>query len=503
MIDQFERSVLHLAALNGNTRLVVGLINSGACINARDGIGQTALTLAMHKEHYNTARVLIDSGATVRDELFADTIPPAEIAKVKENAHFISLIEEKISTEKAIENHFALYFKAPENRTQDDSVVKDVDMEETATLNYGRVLNINVGDQKNTVTVQACANRCPDQYGCHTPGGGDFHARGYVNESIARIAGPGGFWHVTEHVLKRPTINPKSFKSKFKDNKEEALLDYDNGVSIAMIKTFQGSDFFPSTDEFSTCKEITGNHNAILLEKFNEWVEFTKKDKQASHHFEIVNDLVPITRWYKESVHQGNGLSIEGVWMLCPALFCQVGKINYRDEAFTQINTIAKWPLAYRKLYQQNRTVNLDGAVGQQLAGDEWVEEYLVRPVKQFASSQLSFNMIELMSCSVNLLEMNRKMYKSREAFDIHRTKKHKTPGSTLDQLKVAQFALKEGWFEDYDRTGARKYPWGEKPCKPGDEVPAKFIEAYAKGNEKAKTEFESFLHRKFPNDMI
>jgi hypothetical protein len=72
--------------------------------------------------------------------------------------------------------------------------------------------------------------------------------------------------------------------------------------------------------------------------------------------------------------------------MLCPALFCQVGKINYRDEAFAQIvNSIAKWPLAYRKLYQQNGTVNLSGNVGRQLAGDEWVEEYLVRPVKQFA----------------------------------------------------------------------------------------------------------------------
>ena len=59
------------------------------------------------------------------------------------------------------------------------------------------LLDVNVGDQKNTVTVQGCANRCPDIYGWHTPGGGDFHARGYANESITRIAGPGAFWHVT------------------------------------------------------------------------------------------------------------------------------------------------------------------------------------------------------------------------------------------------------------------------------------------------------------------
>jgi hypothetical protein len=56
--------------------------------------------------------------------------------------------------------------------------------------NVARKLNINVGDQKNTVLVQGCANRCPDVYGCHTPGGGDFHCCGYVNECIAHIAGP-------------------------------------------------------------------------------------------------------------------------------------------------------------------------------------------------------------------------------------------------------------------------------------------------------------------------
>ena len=52
-------------------------------------------------------------------------------------------------------------------------------------------------------------------------------SRGYVNESIARIAGQGGFWHVTEHIMKRPTVNPTSFKNKFKvnnyGNNEEAL----------------------------------------------------------------------------------------------------------------------------------------------------------------------------------------------------------------------------------------------------------------------------------------
>ena len=259
--DQYERTVLHLAALNGNTRLVVGLVHCGARINARDGIGQTALTLALHKEHFSTAKKLIENGATLENELFFDTIPPLQIARVKGNEFMSSLIEEKIEKEKEIKKYFASYFKpSSSSECTGDAAAS----EERGIPNYGRLLDINVGDQKNTVTVQGCANRCPDMYGCHTPGGGDFHARDYV-------------WHVTERVMKRPTVNPKSFKSKFKENNynnnEEALLEYDTGVSLAMIKSYQESTFFPTSEQLSECKATTGNHNDILLEKFEEWIE--------------------------------------------------------------------------------------------------------------------------------------------------------------------------------------------------------------------------------------
>ncbi len=152
----------------------------------------------------------------------------------------ISLIERKIKEEENILHHVGRFFPA---KTED----RAEGMEEgKAKVNFARNLNINVGDQKNTVLIQGCSNRCPDVYDCHTPGGGDFHNRGYMNECIARIAG--GYWHVVEKVLKRPTVNPTSFKMKFKENNynnnEEALLDYDDGLSIAMIKSFEKSNFF-------------------------------------------------------------------------------------------------------------------------------------------------------------------------------------------------------------------------------------------------------------------
>ena len=491
--DQYERAVIHLASLNGNTRLVRCLVHSGCPINIRDGIGQTPLTLALHMGHTITAKFIVESEASVRDSFFPNTVPPLEIAKTKEDTIMINVIENKIQEEEDIIKHVGSFFHEHEDHTGEMGT-KDSDG------NYARALNINVGDQKNTVLIQGCSNRCPDVYGCHTPGGGDFHNRGYVNECIARIAGPGGFWHVVEKVLKRPTVNPTSFKMKFKDNNynnnEEALLDYDDGLSISMVKAFKKSSYFPTSSELDTCLEETGSHNKIMLDRVEKWIiENEKSDQVFRYHSQAVNTLMPLTRWYKESVRYGNGVALEGVWMICPALYCQMGKINYRDEAFTHtVNAIAKWPKAYRLMYQRNRTVNLEGKQGRQLAGDEWVEDFLVRPVKQFSSAQSSFAMVELMSCSINLLEANRQMYKGREAFDIHNTRKHKKPPSVYDQLKVAKFAMKEEWFVSKGREVVLKYAWADKKCGEGEKVQNKCIDAMEKGELKAKDAFNSFL---------
>ena len=105
-----------------------------------------------------------------------------------------------------------------------------------------------------------------------------------------------------------------------------------------------------------------------------------QNDDQFQFHSHIINNLIPITRWYKQSIRKGNGVALE-VWMLLAALFTVVGKTNYRDESSTQVvDSIAKWPLAYGKL-QRSHTINLDTKKGRHLAGDEWVEKFLVRPI--------------------------------------------------------------------------------------------------------------------------
>ena len=96
------------------------------------------------------------------------------------------------------------------------------------------------------------------------------------------------------------------------------------------------------------------------------------------------------------------------------------------------------------------------------------------------------------MSCSINLLKADRQMYKGREAFDIHNTKKHKKPPSVYDQLKVEKFAMKEEWFVSKGREVVLKYACADKKCNEGEKVQSKCIKAMEKGELKAKDEFNS-----------
>ena len=78
---------------------------------------------------------------------------------------------------------------------------------------------------------------------------------------------------------------------------------------------------------------------------------------------------------------------------------------------------------------------------------------------------------------------MNRQMYKGRESFDIHNTRKHKKQPSLYDQLKVA---LNE-WLISKKRGGVFKYVWADKKCKEGELVSSKYVDAMKKGDLKGK----------------
>lgn len=95
--NQYLRSVLHLATFQGNTRLVKCSVFAGAEVNIKDGIGQTALTLALHKCHDATAYFLIDNGAVLEEEYFTDTVCPLPVAESKGNTLMFKLSEDRLT----------------------------------------------------------------------------------------------------------------------------------------------------------------------------------------------------------------------------------------------------------------------------------------------------------------------------------------------------------------------------------------------------------------------
>ena len=101
------------------------------------------LTLALHMGHTMTAKFIVESGASVRDSLFPNTVPPLEIAKIKEDTIMVNLIENKIWEEENIIKHVGLFFHGHDDHT-DEMETKDRDG------NYARALNINVGNKKKT-----------------------------------------------------------------------------------------------------------------------------------------------------------------------------------------------------------------------------------------------------------------------------------------------------------------------------------------------------------------
>lgn len=85
---------------------------------------------------------------------------------------------------------------------------------ETESVKKTRERVITVGDAKTTTTIRGVRNRSPDE----SPGTpGDFHTQGYIIQCIAKIMGPGGFYHVARQVLGRIKVTPNSFADIFKE----------------------------------------------------------------------------------------------------------------------------------------------------------------------------------------------------------------------------------------------------------------------------------------------
>ena len=84
---------------------------------------------------------------------------------------------------------------------------------------------------------------------------------------------------------------------------------------------------------------------------------------------------------------EGDGILRETVWVMMLPIFAQLNFCNYWTEAFIHVvNFTSLWPLAFRHMIRNNMSVNISGKRGHNVDMDEYLETYIVRPLKTYAT---------------------------------------------------------------------------------------------------------------------
>ena len=233
-----------------------------------------------------------------------------------------------------------------------------------------------------------------------------FSAEGYLYEVCKKAMGPGGFMCVAQQVMQRSKVTDDAFgDKKFQQQNlnriDEAVRDVAMAYGLAAVQEFKASAHFPSDVDLDVHYKENGNHQDLLLSSFKEWIKVQSSRLPFRYHSQLITLFGPLRDLYLSSVKFGDGVGREAVWMVMLPLFSQLQKRNYWTEAFVHIiNIIAAWPLATRKILQKNCSVSVKGRDGHNIALDEWVETYLVQPLKNYASG-LSIYRLLISVCAI------------------------------------------------------------------------------------------------------
>ena len=222
-----------------------------------------------------------------------------------------------------------------------------------------------------------------------------FSVEGYIYEVCKKAMGPGGFMCVAQQVMQRNKVTDDAFgEKKFQQQNlnriDEAVRDVAMAYGLAAVQEFKASAHFHSDVDVDAHHKENGNHQDLLLRSFKEWIKVQSSRLLFRYHSQLITLFGPLRDLYLPSVKFGDGVGGEAVWMVMLPLFAQLQKRNYWTEAFVHvINIIAAWPLATRKILQNNCSVSVKGRDGHNIALDEWVETCLVQPLKNYASGLL------------------------------------------------------------------------------------------------------------------
>ncbi|XP_066290643.1 uncharacterized protein [Branchiostoma lanceolatum] len=508
--DHLGRSIVHAVVELEDVNLLQHILDAGVDVDCEEGCGATPLCLAVLRHDNNMVRCLIETQAvSVDGPAFLHFPSPVSIASRLGHNDSLQIMEGSLPLPVEDENLNMLFASegCEEIGSDVDTLICQMERvqveeeEEMYTFHRKNAPNVTVGDGLTNKNHLHCRLSDEVAFGWTTEMPGDMHTSGYAEECFAKSQGPGGLFHIISDVIKRKKVKKETYgKDKFKENNlqliREANRDVAYGYGLAAVLEFACSNLFPSEAELSNCEQDQG---PLLVSKFKDWIASCSEDDVAfRYRIQSVSLFGPLNRLYYSSIKNGDGRAREAVWMILLPVFSQSKKKNYWIEALSHVvNMTAAWPIAIRRMVQENCSVSVDGREGHNIAIDEYVETHLVKPLKQYCSGQTTLKTLKRLNVNLQLIGSARACYKSRSGFDVHNTKRHSEPSPFQDQIFVSLFCLKERFFmHDPGRRKVKMYPGSDSEKF----VPNDRCDVYSKGCEKVRSNFNRKMYDIFPS---
>ena len=249
--------------------------------------------------------------------------------------------------------------------------------------------------------------------------------------------------------MRRSKLSAEVFKDKKyeEDNLrkiKEALRDVARSYGIATVVQFKLSEFYPSPEALQACTRKSGDQNQVMLESFKKFLEFSNSRNNAfKYRSWMFLHYGPLLELFNFAMAHNWGLAREVCYILQLPSYAHLNFHNYYTESFTHIlNFLYKWPLAFRKMLQQNSCVNMYGKRGCGTELDCWVESSIVKPVKQHVSGHSTVKTCRRIGSAIDFVKSVRNSYRGKNAFDKHTASRHPVAPPIADQVKGAWFCL-------------------------------------------------------------
>lgn len=403
--DRYDRTIFHYAVEVKNYVLAKILLTVGTNPNCKEGCGATPLSIAVMNADINMCKLLLENFAEYSGPIFGVFPSPIEMAAAMELTDIVDLFNEY---SKVNENPLMSVlqsdncYSTPTQSTSDpaESFDREKSSQTATDFVYKRSVYQGfptetgiVGDVGTCKINRSVKNRNSTAYGWSTEIPGDMHAKGHFCEATFKAHGKGGFHKMVNDVMKRPKLTEEAFKKrKFQEQNlqhiQEAVRDGSCAYGISAVHEFRASNEFPSEGDLKTNLRRYGNHNKILLERFKLWLKRCREcDESHKYHQQFFCVFGPLLDMFITAGKEGDGLLRETSWVLLLPIFAQLDFRNYWTEAFVHVvNFTSLWPLAFRCMVKKNYTVNLSGKRGHNLDMDEYVESYVVRPLKTYST---------------------------------------------------------------------------------------------------------------------